>query len=47
MIVQLPILIKLKVQIPMSLFNIETAPVPLDTDIYRGEKRVHSNNTGN
>ena len=46
-LLQLPILIKLKVQVPMLLFSIETAPVPLDADISRGEKRVHSNNTGN
>ena len=43
----LPILIKLKVQVPMSLFSIKTAPVPLDAQTYSGEKRVHSNNTGN
>ena len=30
LLLQLPILIKLKVQVPMSLFSIETAPVPLD-----------------
>ena len=48
LLLQLPILIKLKVQVPMSLFSIETAPVPLDgRDIYRGEKRVHSNNIRN
>ena len=47
LLLQLPILIKLKVQVPMSLFSIETALVPLDADISRGEKRVHSNNTGN
>ena len=47
LLLQLPILIKLKVQVPMSLFSIKTAPVPLDADIYRGEKRIHSNNTGN
>ena len=48
LLLQLPILIKLKVQIPMSLFGIETVPVPLDTETYLGEKkRVHSNNTGN
>ena len=29
---QLPILIKLKVQVPMSLFIIETVPVPLDAE---------------
>ena len=32
---QLPILIKLKVQVPMSLFSIETVPVPLDAETYR------------
>ena len=47
LLLQLPILIKLKVQVSMSLFSIETAPVPLDAETYRGEKRVHSNNTGN
>ena len=47
LLLQLPILIKLKVQVPMSLFNIETPPVPLDADIIWGEKRVHSNNTRN
>ena len=31
LLLQLPILIKLKVQIPMSLFSIETVPIPLDT----------------
>ena len=47
LLLQLPILIKLKVQIPMSLFSIETVPVPLDAVTYLGEKRVHSNNTRN
>ena len=46
-LLQLPILIKLKVQAPMSLFSIETVPVPLDAETYIGDKRVHSNNTGN
>ena len=36
---QLPILIKLKVQIPMSLFSMETVPVPLDAQTYLGEKK--------
>ena len=31
-LLQLPILIKLKVQIPMSLFSIETVPVPLHAE---------------
>ena len=49
LLLQLPILIKLKVQVPMSLFSIETAPVPLDAETYLGDKRerVHSDNTGN
>ena len=47
LLLQLPILIKLKVQVPMSLFSIKTAPVPLDAETSRGEKRVHSNNTRN
>ena len=34
LLLQLPILIKLKVQVPMSLFSIETVPVPLDAEIY-------------
>ena len=38
LLLQLPILIKLKVQVPMSLFSIETAPVPLDAETYIGEK---------
>ena len=38
----LPILIKLKVQVPMSLFSIETAPVPLDAETYLGEKREYT-----
>ena len=32
LLLQLPILVKLKVQVPMSLFSIETAPVPLDAE---------------
>ena len=42
LLLQLPILIKLKVQVPMSLFSSIRC-----RDIYRGEKRVHSNNTRN
>ena len=46
LLLRLPILIKLKVQVPMSLFSIETAPVPLDAETYLGgEKRVHPDNT--
>ena len=39
---QLLILIKLKVQVPMSLFSIETAPVPLNAETYLGEKREYT-----
>ena len=42
LLLQLPILIKLKVQVPVSLFSIETAPVPLDAETYIGEKREHT-----
>ena len=42
LLLQLPILIKLKVQVPMSLFSIETAPVPLDTETYIEEKREYT-----
>ena len=42
LLLQLPILIKLKVQIPMSLFSIETVPVPLDAETYLGGKREYT-----
>ena len=42
LLLKLPILIKLKVQVPMSLFSIETAPVPLDAETYLGEKREYT-----
>ena len=42
LLLQLRILIKLKVQVPMSLFSIETAPVPLDAETYIGEKREYT-----
>ena len=42
LLLQLPILIKLKVQVPMLLFSIETAPVPLDAETYLGEKREYT-----
>ena len=42
LLLQLPILIKLKVQVPMSLFKIETVPVPLDAETYIGEKREYT-----
>ena len=42
LLLQLPILIKLKVQIPMSLFSIEMVPIPLDAETYLGEKREYT-----
>ena len=42
-LLQLPILIKLKVQVPtMSLFSIETVPVPLDAETYIEDKREYT-----
>ena len=42
LLLQLPILIKLKVKIPMSVFSIETVPVHLDAETYLGEKREYT-----
>ena len=42
LLLQLPILIKLKIQVPMSFFSIKTAPVPLDAETYIGEKREYT-----
>ena len=42
LLLQLPILIKLKVQVPMALFSIEMAPVPLDAETYLREKREYT-----
>ena len=42
LLLQLLMLIKLKVQVPLSLFSIETAPVPLDAETYLGEKREYT-----
>ena len=42
LLLQLPVLIRLKVQVPMSLFSIETVPVPLDAETYIGEKREYT-----
>ena len=38
LILQLPILIKLKVQLPMSLYSVDTAPIPLNAETYTGAK---------
>ena len=42
LLLQLPILIKLKVQVPISLFSIEMTPVPLDAETYLGDKREYT-----
>ena len=42
LVLQLPILIKLKVQVPMSLFSEKTVPVPLDAETYIGDKREYT-----
>ena len=41
LLLQLLILIKLKLQVPMSLFSIQTVPVPLDAETYIGDKREY------
>ena len=38
LILQLPVLIKLKVQVPMSLYSVDTVPTPLDAETYTGTK---------
>ena len=38
LLLQLPILIKLKVAVPMSLYRVETAPVPSDSETYTSVK---------
>ena len=42
LLLQLPILIKLKVQVPMSLVSIKTVPVSLDAETYIGDKREYT-----
>ena len=38
LILPLPILIKLNVQVPMSLYRVHTVPVPLDAETYTGDE---------
>ena len=38
LILQLPILIKLRLQVPMSFYSVDTVPIPLDTEMYTGAK---------
>ena len=42
LLLQLPILIKLKLQVPMSLFSIETVPVPLDAETHIEHKKEYT-----
>ena len=42
LILQLPILIKLKVQVPMSLYSVDTAPIPLNAETYTGAKQEYT-----
>ena len=42
LILQLPIIIKLKVQVPMSLYSVDTAPVSLDAETYTGAKQEYT-----
>ena len=42
LILQLPILVKLKVQVPMSLYSIDTIPIPLDAEMYTDEKQEYT-----
>ena len=41
-ILHLPILIKLKVQVPMSLYRVDTVQVPLDAETYTGAKQEYT-----
>ena len=48
LILQLPILIKLKVQVPMSLYNVDTASCTTRCrNLHQCKMRVHSNNAQN
>ena len=42
LLLQLAILIKLKVQVPMSLFSFEKVPGPLDAETYKEDKREYT-----
>ena len=41
LILQLSILTKLKVQVPISLYSVNTVPVPLDAETYKGAKQEY------
>ena len=42
LLLQLPVLIKLKVQVPMSLYSIDTVPVLMDAETYQGKNNEYS-----
>ena len=42
LILQLPILIKLEVQVPMSPYSMDTVPIPLDAETYTGDKQEYT-----
>ena len=42
LLLQLPVLIKLKVQVPMSLYSIDTVLVLMDAEIYQGKNNKYS-----
>ena len=42
LLLQLPVLIKLTVQVPMSLYSIDTVPVPMDAETYEGKNNEYS-----
>ena len=42
LILQLPILIKLKIQVSMSFYSMETVQVPLDAETYISTKREYT-----
>ena len=42
LLLQLPVLIKLKVQVPMVLYSTDTVPVPIDAETYQGKNNEYS-----
>ena len=42
LLLQLPVLIKLKVQVPMSLYSIDMVPVLMDAETYEGKNNEYS-----
>ena len=42
LLLQLPVLMKLKVQVPISLYSIDTVPVPMDAETYEVKNNEYS-----